>query len=285
MGSHVAFDITNCIPTMMMIPPSFIMGIIIVITIISIHACCLSNRTKQAGQTVKHAFSQTVNHAFPSLSKQTTKQARQTATSIAQYVLKQAEPAIPTALSDDCSSSPSMLTKSECSNYPFRSQIKLFKFESLVPSVDDCSISPSTIAKQTIRTTTNYPFEPKSLIIPFGDCPLSPSIISQFQTEASVDLPLHSAATTTEATTNDPTSPSSPTASVAGPPRRPTSDLPLRSTDTATAGATDDPTSPSLPTVTVSGPPRRPTLAYTASVDLPLRSTASSPTTVAGPPR
>jgi hypothetical protein len=66
------------------------------------------------------------------------------------------------------------------------------------------------------------------------DCSSSPSITPQFQTEASVDLPLHSTPAT-EATTDS-------------------VNLPLCST-AATEATTDDPTSPSSPTVTAAGPP------------------------------
>jgi hypothetical protein len=207
-----------------------------VIILISIHACFLSNRTKKrAGQTVKHAF-------LRSLSKQQTrKQARQTATAVAQ-------------------SSPLLWQFTHLSSFdddPFKFKKSLTDDSSLTRP----SISPSKPLLWQFTLSffgcSSSPFEFKSLT---DDCSLSPSILSQFQTEASVDLPLHSTATTTEATTDDPTSPSLPT-------RRPTStitvDLPMRSADTATVTG-------------VVGPPRRPTSAHTASVDL---------STIAGPPR
>jgi hypothetical protein len=229
-------DFVTTIPTelngMIMLILTIILIVMIATIFISIHACLLSNRTKQAGQTVKHAFL--------SLFKQTRKQARQTATAVAQSPL---------------------LWQFTLSSFddPFT------KFKSLT---DDSSLRPSiSPSKPLLWQFTLYffgcsssPFKFKSLT---DDCSLSPSIISQFQTEADLQHPLLS---TTEAT-DDPTTPSSTAAATA-------------------AEATDDPTSPSSPTEASVDLPLRSTATVvnrlTATVaDLPLRSTA----TVAGPPR
>jgi hypothetical protein len=165
---------------------------IIIVTIILIHSC-LSARTKQAGQTTKHASVSI--HAVVKYLSNRTKQAGQTVISIAQYVLCRKQAAETTILPllwqfafDGCSFSPfaSLLSTSFGSIARSPNQIQTTgKPSSSLIQTDDCS-SPSFT----------------------DDCSHSPSTISQFQTEADLHQP-----STTEAT-DGPTSPSSPTTQV-----------------------------------------------------------------------
>jgi hypothetical protein len=245
------------------------MDLIVMVTIILIHAC-LSNRTKQAGQTVKHAFP-------------TGKQARQTVISITfdscsspfkslisynDCSLSPSKQATPTAShiqTDDCSSSPSTaghIQTDDCSTSPSFIQ------------TDDCSFRPSTNI-QTDDCSTSPSF--------IDDCSFSPSIISKFQTEAFVDPPCLRSTATPEAT------------AVAGPPQRPTAtpatkalvDLPLHSDSTATEALVDlplplinkKPCSASqrlLQPVYIDLHLRSRTTATATSVDLHLRSTTTA---------
>jgi hypothetical protein len=249
--------------------------IIIIVTIILIHSG-LSTRTKQAGQTAKHA-SVSIHACVQYLSNRT-KQAGQTVIAIAQYVLLCRKQAAETTLSpllwqfafdDGCSFSPfeSLLSTSFGSIARSPNQIQTIgKPSSSLIQTDDCS-SPSIIPT---NYSTNYLL--RLLGLSTDDCSHSPSTISQFQTKASVDLPLRSAATTTTETpiaapsstvADDLPTPSPLTVvvDIAGPPRRPTvasAAGPPRPPTAATS--IDDLTSPSSPT---------------ASVDLPLRSTAT----------
>jgi hypothetical protein len=92
----------------------------------------LSNRTKQAGPTVKHAF------RILWSSRQTRKQARQTVTKW-QFTLF---PSKSSSCYNDCSISPSKQAMLLLTNYPFKSLEDCY-------SNDGCSISPS---KQAILT-------------------------------------------------------------------------------------------------------------------------------------
>jgi hypothetical protein len=233
MEPHIAPDITvdNGTTTIPMTGRFPAIVAIIVISRSLIHACRLSNRTKKQArlrQTLKHA---------------TGKQARQTdmaitfdSCSCSSSTSIGRKQAVPTAgkhcsriiQTDGRSSSPSTTT---LTNYSFKSLV--------IPS-DDCSFSPSIKEPQIWQFALSSfgcsysPFEQlKLLVILIDDCSLSSSIISQFQTKASVDLPLRSAATTTTETpiaapsstvADDPTTPLPLTVvvAIANPPGRPT---------------------------------------------------------------
>jgi hypothetical protein len=215
-------------------------SIIVAVLLTVIHAFqCLSKRTKteQAGQTAKHVF----------ISSKQTKRAGQTDTSTAQYGSKQANPLLWQFTFDGCSSSP---------YYPFKSL------------TDDCSLSPSiSPSKQAMLGQFISPllwqFASFKSLEQTDDCSFSPSIISQFQTEANLHL-----LSTTEVT-DDPTSPSSPTtteASVNLPLRLTATTV----ADRSTATVADLPPLRSS-TATVAGPPRRPTSTASPTAVVPLR--------------
>jgi hypothetical protein len=149
---HIAFDITidNDNPTTV---PTKRVAIITMVTIVILIHACLSNRTKQAGQTVKHAFQK----PKPKLTR---KQARQTAIAITLSSFDgcscPSESLMPLLCYDDCSLSPSKQATPTAGKLSSSSLIQTDDCSSPSFIDDDCSLSPSAIQ------TTQKP--PSSLI-------------------------------------------------------------------------------------------------------------------------
>jgi hypothetical protein len=153
-------------------------GIIIsiILTIISIHAF-LSNRTKQAGQTAKHAS--VLSHVLVQYVSEQTTQAGQTAIAIAQYMWKATKPA---TLAKTTAGKP--FSQKQANGLP------LWRW--FAPSHFGCSRTPfkfkfkSPLPWQFALSSFGCSTSPFKLLV--DDCSPSPSIIPQCQTEANLPL-------------------------------------------------------------------------------------------------